>query len=231
MKKHKWSIVLSAVVVLGVVAWSPGTSEDLFIGSNSTTQLTSDTGVLGVVGTGNKGDARSTFIAGENNEITVGGSTLSSIIAGTGNKLEGTNSRNFVTGSGNTVTATTTFVAGNTNTVAGPILGSVTNYSSAIGALNKITSGTGWATGWTNEITGDKSAALGSALRVNQPNSVAVGAWNSDMSAGDVFVVGNGGSGTTRSTALRITSNKEVSLSGKVFLTEIQGDITMGDYQ
>lgn len=222
MKSHKIKVAFLIMLAGGVVAWSPGSSEDLFIGAGNT--ILSTLGVSGAVGNNNDISAKSSLVVGEQNQVTPGATSTYTL-------------RTLVSGEVNSVKASNSLVAGYNNTVTGKPNTTLATHSAAIGANNQI-QGFAWAMGNSNTVTGLASASIGSSntvsgdygyalgggLNVNQGGVTAIGAWNSDPVAGDAVVVGAGNS-SARSTALRIT------YGGGVILGRAQGDIAMGDYQ
>lgn len=245
MKSRQIKLVTLLLAVLGVVAWSPPSSEDLVVGTGNT--LSSPTNFAAIVGNDNKVVARSSLVVGELNDVTPSGSpyVTHSLICGYDNTVNTGTTRVLVGGEDNTVNAAYSLVTGMANTVRGSTVNSIGSYSAAIGANNLVATSSGWAAGMGNEVYGQYALALGSSNKVyapsgyafgdnlkvgsfnsssSNPYAIALGRWNADMKPEDVLVVGTGTSVTSRSTGLRITSD------GGVILGRAQGDISMGEY-
>lgn len=243
MKSLKLKALLLLGITLGLVSWSPPNNESLIVGLNNT--FRSSTGYLGIIGSDNLFDARSSLVVGTDNiasyESPTNNSSTSfgnSILSGTPNVVRNSASRCMISGNGNSIEANATMVSGTNNTLSGATVGTPTLNSVAMGGNNQIAAGHGWTMGYNNTVTGDYGVALGygnnisswrghvvgTGLSANQTESLALGKYNSPRVSGDVVVVGSG-TATAPNTALRITSD------GSVILGRAQGDISMGAYQ
>ncbi|GAA5121168.1 hypothetical protein JIN84_00340 [Luteolibacter yonseiensis] len=221
MKIRKSLVMLSSVALLvGVIAWSPPNSEDVVVGTSS---MTSPTGALLIVGSGSSGKAKGSLIVGRDHMISEGsgqGERLGTIVSGTENTVDATSS--LVSGSNNQVLSATSTEPRNVGVIgANNLIGTVHGY--AIGYTNVVSGDYGVALGASNTVASGHGRALGSGLSVTQDNSVALGIWNAPMVTGDLLVVGNGSS-TARSTAMTVKKD------GSVLLGKAQGDISMGIY-
>ena len=243
MKSLKLKALLLLAITFGLVSWSPPNNESLIVGLNNT--FRSSTGYLGIIGSDNFFDARSSLVVGTANtasyESPSNDSTTTftnSILSGTSNVVKNSASRCMISGNGNSIQANSTVVSGTNNTLAGATVGTPTLNSVAMGGNNQIAAGHGWVLGYNNTVTGDygvtlgygnnvsgwRGHVLGTGLTTNQPESLALGKYNAPLVTNDVVVVGCG-TATLPNTALRITSD------GGVILGRAQGDISMGAYQ
>ena len=210
----------SLVLLLGLIAWTtPTAHDDVIVGTTSVTSPNTY-GPNVTIGTGSSGKAASSLVIGPNHTVSAETADVArsgSIIAGSYNTVDATQS--LVSGWGNTLNSVTT---------------TETRNSCAVGSSNIITSPHACIIGYENVVSGDWSCAFGTWLNVSQSSVVAVGKYNEPTVTGDVFVVGAGGSDTTRDTAFKVTTDRSVILgsdtNGKVVLARAQGDISMGAY-
>lgn len=191
--------------------------------------LSSAGGYGGVIGNSNNVWGYSSLVVGNENLVsntatTLQDSTRYSVIAGFQNVINNNSESLLVAGKTNTVLANATLVTGASNTVSGSAIGTPAWNSAAIGQFNLIASNYGWTMGYGNTVSGSRAVAFGNGVVASNAQSTALGRFNSTMQSNDVLVVGTGTTDTTRSTALRVTSD------GGVILGRVQGDVSMGIY-
>lgn len=205
-KKYLIAFPASALL-LGLVAWSPPSSEDVIVGS---TTMTSPTGQIAVVGTASSGKAKSALIVGVNHTVSAGSGQLERV-------------GSIVAGNANNVDASATLVSGNNNQAVSGVAQEVRN-SGIIGANNNIANAHGYIMGYNNTVSGDYGTAIGYGLNVPTWAAVAVGKFNATMPASEIFTIGAGANDTERYSALSVDGD------GVVTLGRAQGDISMGIY-
>jgi hypothetical protein len=203
-------VILSGLIVavLPLVAWSPPVGagdQKIVVGTNNTTQNFQG------------------FITGKNNTANTDGGTEYGLVVGNGN-MANRCEKSIVSGAQHTTFCSTSLVAGYGNTV-GSGWSNLADNSMAVGQLNQVSSDGGWTIGYQNLVSGSRGVAIGTGTKANTANGTALGKFNASMATTDVLAVGTGTSDTTRSTALRVTSD------GSVILGRAQGDISMGNYE
>ena len=209
-----------------------------FVGSTNTasglqTMPLAPSGGAAVIGNLNKANLYYSVLAGESNQLalTADPAVLSTFIRsagvfGNGNVLSNGCASLLVSGSGNTVAASTSLVSGYTNTLGGATVGSSAANSAVIGIANQVAASQGWAIGNTNTVTNTAGVALGTGLNVSNDSSIALGKWNAPMGINDLLVVGRGTSSSARATALTIQTTGAVIIPGAVTIsgnTSLQG--------
>jgi hypothetical protein len=244
MKTKKVAILILPVscAILALVAWSPPNEENLLVGpvtGTTANSIASPNGQAAVIGSANKMRGTYSLTIGSGNENYTPTDSVhenrqsNSLVVGYNNMAAGDRSNCIISGSTNKVDANATLVSGYNNDVQS-VASIETRNSGIIGGNNIVTSPHAYAMGYTNTVSGDYGHAYGTGLKATQSCSVAVGKYNASMVSGDVFAVGTGTSDTSRTTALRATSDGSVILgsaaSGKVILAKAQGDISMGQY-
>lgn len=187
MKSRKFQLFSLFAIVLGVVAWAPPAVDDLVMGTNI---VASPNGYVAVIGGGNKVNAASSFILGENNRVSHDGNNATTpqgwrmLVVGDSNSSNGGGANTIVGGYHNAVIASNSLVVGEGNNVSGGTIGGPAYDSAAIGANNLLNATYCWAMGINNAVQGNVGVAIGSGNQIgisDQPivvESVAIGSSN-----------------------------------------------------
>lgn len=155
-----------------------------------------------VLGSDNQAAAYNSIVFGNGNAASIAATTYTngtthSLVGGTGNTTFALRN-GVIIGEGNSLG-----ISGNATTIFNSVI---------FGSQNVVTNSGSFAMGTQNQVSADDATAIGYGLLADKTKSLVVGKWNAAYDTGDLFVIGNGSSGT-RSNALVVKSNGTVNVT------------------